>query len=1311
VRALLERACADAAARHVSDDWGAPGPLLDLRLLDVVLRGRLAASCAALATACGDALAKADSSDAAARRDAAAAVAPCEAALGALIHVLSAAENGGAVWALCPRASDAFVQCCAVAPLVHIVETQRLTYMLARSLQDAPAKRPDAFELSAPLPGDEDAGPPTKAELLGAIRFVAEHDGPGPITRAVCETPQGLDCILNASSDGGTAAEHALALLALFGESARPSACRALTLKRAEVRSKLCGDGDPAPASAAARALLKPETREVTCASVATVARRLRILARTTADGGALSLEADDALVTTCCTAAACLARDVGELEREEAFDVLSFGREPLDAEAALKVAVCGLAALSARIKARRIVAAQTGDTDALRSLVGAAIERRLLSPTDASGVFRVLAACAARVCLLRGDVPPPLLGDVSDQVNAAANRVSALGVDGAEEEEDEVEVNVRPVCSEEGFDALTRCLDAGSAACDLADVLLGSIRCAEAWRDEENVLDVLLRCIGSLCVTFGPLLHERAGDDGVEDEAEAGPVETPLYLRAKDLAEGLLMLLQKYWFPAKATGGWSPSVLCEAVVRCARSSPACWLGCAAALERCLPRRAPCLPHLAEDLTDGDDGGFVGYSLGARDSNVGDEDDALTLRAAAKRAALHACLDGRRGARTFARRAAEASSRKERSIWDASVSEDVISFAVRCLESAAKALQAIGAELVAGLIDLGPLTGTKTAAYLVLEVKAAVACGKAKDPAAYALRAETAHEKRAAAFGSLEHFEAWHRAARLLTGVRAACCASSGRTALFACGAPLVLVDALALPKPEVLRLSLDCLAALTHDAQERTASDDADKSRCSLDALLAGYPPPECGDRKGSGISATFLAAFARALAKVLAKYHKADAHVHCGAARCLAILARERRNAPRILRALGATSSSSGGASLLTRALAGLATSLEALREGGPEHAPSVPEADATEDFKAKTLRERRAIYEELAVRAAKLLRATSWLARAPVALAWDARCDPLDVAALLKNDVAEALSTAAGLFAEGHEDAWSVLEQDHAGDASDILKAYAKVAKRAASDLIDASQATTTGEPIEEEDEALARQSDGDVAKRCREAAEFIVSEVDRQRATLQRWHADLTCAAKADDDDEPPGMLGGDRAHALGRHQGLGGLTRAGQGIGERFAWDGEDASRPLLRLSAKNVPLAHVRKAVAAAVGESEANALASDEAIRVSGLSQGGWGSRKRGRLALGKVRAAAAAAPEPAAPADPRARRSAPASGFSLDPTAPPPAAPADPRARKRRAKVVEAAPPAAEEEASGFSPAVDPRAARDPRRKRRKG
>ena len=84
-------------------------------------------------------------------------------------------------------------------------------------------------------------------------------------------------------------------------------------------------------------------------------------------------------------------------------------------------------------------------------------------------------------------------------------------------------------------------------------------------------------------------------------------------------------------------------------------------------------------------------------------------------------------------------------------------------------------------------------------------------------------------------------------------------------------------------------------------------------------------------------------------------------------------------------------------------------------------PDRRPTAEE-DTTEEFKAKISSERREVFEGLASRAAKLLRAAAYCARAPVALAWDARCDPVEVAALLKGDVAEGLQRAVGLFADG-------------------------------------------------------------------------------------------------------------------------------------------------------------------------------------------------------------------------------------------------------------------------------------------------
>ena len=313
----LERACKDAAARSINEQWGASEPVVDARLLDVLLRGRLAASCAALAAATSDCVAK-DFMDAATRRDALASMAPCNEALGALVHLLNDVEGGGALWALCPKAANAFVECCSISDLVDTVQTQRLTYTLARSLPTLLLKDPEAFEMSAPLPGidkaDKGEGPPTRAELLSAIRFVAESNDCSSMTRAVCETEGAFDCILQASSDPASA-EHALALLSLFGEAAPSSACRLLTLKRSEVRSKLMWRRRPGPGLGCGARVAQRESREVTCASVQDVARRLRILARTTETVFSLE-EDDDALVTTCCNTAACVAKDMVKLTK-----------------------------------------------------------------------------------------------------------------------------------------------------------------------------------------------------------------------------------------------------------------------------------------------------------------------------------------------------------------------------------------------------------------------------------------------------------------------------------------------------------------------------------------------------------------------------------------------------------------------------------------------------------------------------------------------------------------------------------------------------------------------------------------------------------------------------------------------------------------------------------------------------------------------------------------------------------------------------------------------------------------------------------
>ena len=370
--------------------------------------------------------------------------------------------------------------------------------------------------------------------------------------------------------------------------------------------------------------------------------------------------------------------------------------------------------------------------------------------------------------------------------------------------------------------------------------------------------------------------------------------------------------------------------------------------------------------------------------------------------------------------------------------------------------------------MLARCVDAGPRGGAAYATYLLWETKAAVAAAKSKQPLELMDRAgDDAHLRRAAAFCRVEGVAPWTRAARLLVGLREACHGPGGRTALFACGAPFALLDALAVPKPEVLRLALDALAALLVEMQERTACDDHGKTKAALDALLSGLPPPE-GRAMGhvSSISGTFLAAATRALAKILAKYHKADLGVHFAAARCLGLLGKEKRNGAKVLRAL-ATPGKDG--LLLKRVLAGLRAALDNLAAQGATAAPPAPEDDMVAPLKKTMRRDRSRAARELDRRAAKLLRAAAWVARCPASLAWDARVGHGKVCEVVGDfDAVEALERAVAFFDGLHDAAaddddpeaaaWKGLCRDVGDDAFGSTRDYARVALRALRDLRD-------------------------------------------------------------------------------------------------------------------------------------------------------------------------------------------------------------------------------------------------------------
>ena len=1106
------------------------GAALDPRCLDAALAERLAASAAALAGAAAAARAAARDGDAAGRLDAAAATRPLDGALRKVVATLRGLEGGGALWALCPKSSRSFGDLCDDGGLATAVRLDAGAFALARSLATAPE--------------DDVPGAPSLDDVLLAARRVVEFGdvyAGDAARRALGETPgcvARLVAVAAAGGEGG-AAQHALALLAELAH-ASPSPCaaalRGLAAHRAAIHGAVAGDG----AGSEAAVLMIGAQRAASSLAREDAKSRLVVLLRATAAGGPLDDDEDDddALPRACAGAAAAVAVDVGEAEAAkwgasragglgDAERRLVEDGEPAAPREAHAVATVALRRLrdELRVGGRR--------AGALRAR---SLDRRLLSPEDAGGLFRVLDEAADRLDRLRGDLPRQLAASGRSEDAGAKVACLARRCDVLDDDDDDVDDAARdaaypggaPVDTESALAALLRALESACAAAGLLDELLKVVRRTTAdWRDEASALACLLRVVNAVDGSFGPDVGEAKPplecDDDDFDAAVArsrrsgDAAKTRLAVAGRALRGAALDLL-KYWAPRQAGDGdevvvaakppskkrrkasdfmdeakpaparcWSPARLLAAIGRFSCGRPDRKLGGVSALDACVPAAAPVGAFAAAaHAPDGAgasrafDDEFPAVPFGGEDDQGLEIMDAKhrrvprTASRAARAAgnwALRAALDGRRGAHALAARAADAAEREARARWDGALADAAPYLApllCSCVESGAADVQALGCGVLSRCVDAGPRGGAAYASYLLLETKAAVAAAKSKQPLELMDRAgDDAHLRRAAAFCRVEGVAPWTRAARLLVGLREACHGPGGRTALFACGAPFALLDALAVPKPEVLRLALDALAALLVEMQERTACDDHGKTKAALDALLSGLPPPE-GRAMGhvSSISGTFLAAATRALAKILAKYHKADLGVHFAAARCLGLLGKEKRNGAKVLRAL-ATPGKDG--LLLKRVLAGLRAALDNLAAQGATAAPPAPEDDMVAPLKKTMRRDRSRAARELDRRAAKLLRACAWVARCPASLAWDARVGHGKVCEVVGDfDAVEALERAVAFFDGLHDAAaddddpeaaaWKGLCRDVGDDAFGSTRDYARVALRALRDLRD-------------------------------------------------------------------------------------------------------------------------------------------------------------------------------------------------------------------------------------------------------------
>ncbi|KAJ1460465.1 hypothetical protein M885DRAFT_509456 [Pelagophyceae sp. CCMP2097] len=812
-------------------------------------------------------------------------------------------------------------------------------------------------------------------------------------------------------------------------------------------------------------------------------------------------------------------------------------------------------------------------------------LRSNVLSPRY--GIFRVFDEVSRRLSKLRGAVPPQLLDvavqrsddeHVSKKLRNVRGRCEALFDDGAAADTQAAD---RPLDSPEALQALRRGLACAVAAVELVTAF--TQRAADDWRDAQPALASLLRLFAELSVAL-PLDAPPRGDatkyfDAGADAAagstnaivahraalkrrrgEYSPFthDTPTTALLRRLRSALVRALRGFASPSN--GGAVASLRVAAVVSALEAHADLdvakhRLGCARALVSLLPPAPPAVAlACAADIVDSDEYIAAALPKAVEPRDDGDEAPAPgalgALRRAAGGAALTAALDGRAAASARAAAAAAELLAAERDAWDGAVSEaaTLAQHVVACVESGAPQVQRAGAAALVRCAAVGPCAAQLYARTLVKNLRAAIAVAR-KPGDAHAVNDDA--EKRAVAFTKVPGSISADRVGRLLVGVRELCHSEPGRAALFAVGAPFALVDSLSIAKAEILRLALDCLAALVASAG------------ASLAPLLRGRgASSEAGDAEASEALVNQLC---RAAAKVLAKYHRADLQLHCSCARILTLLARVSWSAPRVRACCDAA--------LLKRVYAGLSAALEEAAGKGD----ALMKLAASDESKKTATSEARlnTMLDDVAKRAAKLLRCAAWLAHAPAALAWDSGLDAprLDAAGM------ESLLSAAKRF-------------DGTPCAAGLslrcapLPAYARLALRAAVELVEVvanKSKEATPAPKKDEDGA--------------DFGALILDDVVTQLETLDHALGDGAGRSVKEtyDADEAPG--GGGRANALGTNCALGGLAadEAAEGRGDAalvrvddmFLWDSEDAALSFQLTASKDAPLVTVRAALPA----------------------------------------------------------------------------------------------------------------------------
>ncbi|KAJ8601929.1 hypothetical protein CTAYLR_004432 [Chrysophaeum taylorii] len=674
----------------------------------------------------------------------------------------------------------------------------------------------------------------------------------------------------------------------------------------------------------------------------------------------------------------------------------------------------------------------------------------------------------------------------------------------------------------------------------------------AEKFRDHRNAVACCLRLLSELSLAFPrPLTQMKDGDPAARsllgDDSRAELGGTPLSKLGARLSRDLERFL---------AARFAPETLAECCARHGLAAPKNRLAALRTLRALLPPRtpAPALAYAAlvdEPPTSG--------SLG--------------LDELAQRAALDASLDGSQAAFSRAADIAHAAARAHRAAWAhalAKLDGSSLNLVVWSCESASGLARSAAIEVLCRCVDLGGPAAIALTGALCGRLRGAVAASRT------AGAAKTAADKKKE---ETKHKTSTSRASRLLSTVRELCRAASGQRLVFATGCAMALVEALTIPKPELLRLALDALASLVSAWDDDDDDDDHDSAAAAAAAAASKFSASRfvpVRDDDDAGRAA--LECLTRSLQKILSKYHKADLHVHCSAARCLVLLARDPDNSSRVLRVLEAKG-------ILNRALSGLAS--------GP--------LATTDD----------------AWKLARALRAAAWLAHVPAALAWDAGLDPKRVANLVDDETASAVREAVAILGTQSWDDDDDDDHDHEHHHNRLVRAYLAVADRASSELVDLREQTALEAKRPVVEDAVAKLNDAELAATIRSRADFLVALATStaQKYNFSKLFAPSRLVSGLEDEDEPPRVfnasLSGGSRELVEPSAHRDALFSAPALPADLNVWDAEDPAR-FEPKALKDVPLDAARAALSKIAPraedaiKSEAKRLAAERRARLA---------------------------------------------------------------------------------------------------------